>query len=416
LKDQRIRGRSDSFADLKTKCSLVYDNWKARKRRFVVSILFANLIFATLLLYWSVLVYCRAFGVENNDLEGYFRPWFDHILTSGFHALAGEYSNYTPPWLYLLYLSSFLPDSFSNVELIKLPSIVFNLISAVFVYLIVRQLGRGISYALFAGSGLLLLPTVVLNSAYWGQSDIIYCSFLLAFTCASLERRPVLAALCFGLAFAFKLQAIFLGPFLLYLVLRKEISWRHLLLIPTVYMGAMVPAWFAGRPLGELIWIYTAQVEKYRKLSLDAPNLYLFVGSYLDYKVAVGLIVAAAAGLAIAVYGQRLKMEPREAKLFIATASALLMPFLLPKMHDRYFFVADVFTFVLAASVPRFWWLAVFMQVSSVAAYLSFLFGIALAPHVGAVFSTAAVIGLLWVYYQTQRFRGASPANPGISA
>ena len=187
------------------------------------SILFANLIFASLLLYWSVLAYCRAFGVENADLKVHFRPWFDHILTSGFHALAGEYSNYTPPWLYLLYLSSFLPDSFSNVELIKLPSIGLNLISAVFVYLIVRQLGRGVSWALFAGSGFLLLPTVVLNSAYWGQSDVIYCSFLLAFTLASLERRPVLAVLCFGLAFAFKLQAIFLGPFLLYLVLHKEI-------------------------------------------------------------------------------------------------------------------------------------------------------------------------------------------------
>jgi Gpi18-like mannosyltransferase len=368
------------------------------------SILFASLIFATLLAYWSVFIYCRAFGVENGDLQIYLQPWFARILTSGFHALAGEYADYTPPLLYLFYLSSFLHDSFSNVELIKLPSIGFNLISAVFVYLIVRQLGRGVSWALCAGSGFLLLPTVVLNSAYWGQSDVIYCSFLLAFTLASMERRPVLAVLCFGLAFTFKLQAIFVGPFLLYLVLHKEISWRHLLLIPAVYMGAMVPAWFAGRPLGELIWIYRAQVGKGHILSADAPNLYLFVGSdpFYVFKVAVGIIAAAAGGLAIAVYGQRLKMELRETKLFIATASALLMPFLLPKMHDRYFFVADVFTFVLAASLPRFWWLAVLMQVSSVAAYLSFLFEIFSGPRVGAVFSTAAVVGLFWVYYQIQ--------------
>jgi len=406
-----------------------------RPQRPPTTLLFAILLITILIftsfLYWSLLVYGGALGMENGDLQ-FFRRWFSHIITSGFDALTGEYDKLSPPYVYLLYLSSFFHDKLSDVVLIKLPSICFNLFSAVFVYIIVRQLGRGARWALFAGCGFLLLPTVVLNSVYWGQFDVIYCSFILAFMSASLAQRPILAVACFGLAFSVKLQAVFLGPFLLYLVLKKEVLWRNLLLIPVVYMAAVMPAWFAGRPWMELILIYAMQGTAGHSLSMNAPNLYLFLENHVDYALTVfgGIIAAAAGGLAIALYGQRLKMEPREAKLLIATTSALLIPFLLPKMHDRYFFVADVFTFVLACSFPRFWWLAMLMQASSVSAYLSFLFGIASGPRIGAVFSTAAVIGLVRAYYQAHNLingaysrartgacvnsRGAGAAGVGI--
>ena len=56
-----------------------------------------------------------------------------------------------------------------------------------------------------------------------------------------------------------------------------------------------------------------------------------------------------------------------------AATSALLIPFLLPKMHDRYFYPADVFAIVLAFFRPSFWYIAVLLQVSSTMAYSRFL-------------------------------------------
>jgi Gpi18-like mannosyltransferase len=190
---------------------------------------------------------------------------------------------------------------------------------------------------------------------------------------------------------------------LLALLLRREILWRYIVLIPLIYAAAMMPAWLAGRPWKELLLVYVSQSGFYHKLSMNAANLYAFaerLGLSYEVGVPVGLAIAAAAGLVIPMYAHRLQVDDAEAKLLVATASALLMPFLLPKMHDRFFFAADVFTFMLACALPRFWWLATAMQASSVAAYLGFLFGVHRGSYVGALFSIIAVAGLVWALYQ----------------
>ena len=156
-----------------------------------------------------------------------------------------------------------------------------------------------------------------------------------------------------------------------------------------IYAAAMMPAWLAGRPWKELLLVVRLTERGfYHKLSMNAANLYAFaerLGLSYEVGVRVGLAIAAAAGLVIPMYAQRLQVDDAEAKLLVATASALLMPFLLPKMHDRFFFAADVFTFMLACALPRFWWLATAMQASSVAAYLGFLFGVHRGSYVGAL-------------------------------
>ncbi|MEO0665007.1 MAG: hypothetical protein AAFY97_04655, partial [Pseudomonadota bacterium] len=49
--------------------------------------------------------------------------------------------------------------------------------------------------------------------------------------------------------------------------------------------------------------------------------------------------------------------------------SALAMPFLLPKMHDRYFFMGEVLLLMLALTDRRFWPAALLAQVSAVFIY-----------------------------------------------
>jgi Gpi18-like mannosyltransferase len=61
----------------------------------------------------------------------------------------------------------------------------------------------------------------------------------------------------------------------------------------------------------------------------------------------------------------------------IVTASAVFaigVPFVLPGMHERYFYLADVLTVVLAFYRPRLWFVPLLVQTASLLSYLPFLF------------------------------------------
>ena len=62
--------------------------------------------------------------------------------------------------------------------------------------------------------------------------------------------------------------------------------------------------------------------------------------------------------------------------MVLATTAAIAAPFLLPGMHERYFFLADVLTVVAAFYLPRrLWFLPLMIQTASLMSYVSFLFG-----------------------------------------
>jgi Gpi18-like mannosyltransferase len=50
------------------------------------------------------------------------------------------------------------------------------------------------------------------------------------------------------------------------------------------------------------------------------------------------------------------------------------MPYVLPAMHERYFFTADVLAIIFAFHVPRYSYLAVLIGTVSLLAYQPFLF------------------------------------------
>src|SRR5262249_26318284 len=241
---------------------------------------------------------------------------------------------------------------------------------------------------------------------------------VLGFVLFNLKGAPRTAAFCLGLAFSFKLQTIFVAPYVLYLILRWRIALQHLLIIPTVYAAAMFPAWLMGRPASELTTIYLGQFRLHNLLNVNAPNLYGIIQAFqiIDYRtgVWVGLIFAAAVGLFLAVATQRFR-DDLQSQLLVATASVILMPFVLPKMHDRFFFLADVFTYVLAFTLRGAWPLAIAMQIGSLSAYCGYLFGISEAANwprrcelfgwhfgaadVGAFAVSVAAMGIVWMCF-----------------
>lgn len=322
-------------------------------------------------IYWALLT------EESRDMHFFLEPWFEVIVKNGFPAMAGDYANYSPPYLYLLGMVSAFHALAPPIVLIKAVSIAFNLLAAVVFGLIVLEVSGSSQKAFTSACLFPLIPTVAINAAWWGQCDVIYATFLLCAFLASLKRMPLRVMLFFSIGFAFKAQAVFFTPYLLYLLLKKEMPWAYLALVPLVYAAMMAPAWLAGRPALELTTIYLAQGSYYRLLAANAPNPWAFIEKYhlLPYWPAVlaGLVLAAAVNLGLVMKALRSRLDTPETRLLLLASTTLASPYLLPKMHDRYFFLADIFTILLASVVPRYRLAALAMQAASLAVYLVFL-------------------------------------------
>ena len=70
----------------------------------------------------------------------------------------------------------------------------------------------------------------------------------------------MLACALFGLAFAFKLQAVFLLPVLVVVIIVNRHRLRALLAVPAAFFAALLPALIAGRGLLSQLAIYPAQI------------------------------------------------------------------------------------------------------------------------------------------------------------
>jgi len=325
----------------------------------------------------------RLLPVETLDFRDYFGPWYEFIRTNGgFLALKFPFSNNTPVYLYLMVLASFVYSKLPAVAALKLISIPFDFICAAIIYKIVQWKYTKNTAPVFAFLAVLFAPTVLLNSSMWGETDIIYTTFLLLSLYFILTGRERAAFLAYGLSLSIKLQAIFFLPVLVILLMRGSISWKSFIFLPVVYMATIIPAWLMGRPFGDLLTIYLHQSETYGALSMNAPNMYQWVPNNL-YNVfyPAGMIWSAALifVFCIAIYKSRLHLSP-DRVIQLSTISLVLLPYVLPKMHDRFTFAADVVSIVYGFFFPRYFFIPLMIIGVSFLGYFPFLFGYELVP------------------------------------
>ncbi|MCX7749399.1 MAG: glycosyltransferase family 39 protein [Clostridia bacterium] len=313
---------------------------------------------------------------KSPDYLNYVSKWYDFIESKGgFSALKHNFSDYSPAYLYILALITYLP--LSKLFAIKLISIVFDFVAAFFVMLIVREKYKTGVIPYLAFCTVLLMPTVMVNSAEWGQCDIIFVSFILASVYFLQKQKKLLSVILYGIAFAFKVQAIFVAPLFLLLALKRKVTFIHLLAIPGVYLLSIIPAALAGRPFEELLSIYFDQSSLYKTLTLNAPNIYQWTakGPYETMsKIAIGAAALFVCVMLIFIY-KKMKVLKSGDVVKIALIFSLGIPFLLPSMHERYFFIADIAAVVYAFYYPRMFFVPVFVSFSSIMSYYPFLYG-----------------------------------------
>jgi Gpi18-like mannosyltransferase len=325
----------------------------------------------------------RFLGVDHvsGDYRGFIRVWSKIISAyGGLPALAHGFADYNVPYIYILtaltWLSTHTPVTL--IVAVKTTSVVFDVMAAYYAGRIVGLHRPDWRIRGLATAAVLLLPTVVLNSSYWAQCDSIYTAFTVAGIYHLLRNRPWWGVALLGVSLAFKLQAIFVFPALLVLLLVGRIRWRHLLVVPAVYVVAALPAWIAGRPFSELMMIYVNQTGRYKQLTMGAPSIYAYVdpGSSADLVRQAGTLLALAVVLAsICVLLIRRVRLDRTGTVLLFTTFSIMVPFLLPGMHERYFYTAEVLAVVAAFWLPRkLWYVPVLLQAAIVVEYLNYLF------------------------------------------
>ena len=316
--------------------------------------------------------------VITDDWLMYWDPWISDLKEMGFSYLATDRYDYTPTFVYILWAISRL--SINPMTAYKGLHCVLDFVAAgilgKMIWKVTGSKRKGIlSYGLF-----LIVPTIWANSALWAQCDIIFMTFLLLCFYYLFEDRPCKAMFFYGMAFVFKLQSLFIFPFLVILWVNKKVDLKHFLWIPALYFLSIVPAWIAGRPLMDLINIYMAQgAQDVWSLSIKWPNIYQIIGNQfflLEYASAGTWLILGILMIILYAMAQKRYRITNEFIVQMALFFAILTPWFLPHMHERYGCVADILAIIYAMmNTKKFYFPLVQILVSfnSYMAYLSHL-------------------------------------------
>ena len=350
------------------------------------------MLVAVLLLALAFTLRGMLFDFETLDYKNFLSRWAAYFREyGGFRALSEQVGNYNIPYLYFLAACSYLP--IRDLYLIKLLSCLFDVLLAWGAMLLCRIFTQKPARLLACFFTVLLLPTVVLNGACWGQCDSIYVSLGILGVYLALRDKPVGSMILMALSFSVKLQAVFLLPVCAVLWMYKKYSWKHFLIFPAAYILLVLPAVALGRPFLETITLYFSQTGSIGDgLNYNSSSIFSIFWRIPpeQQKAAAGIGIAAAAVymlniLAVA-YANRSKLSDRSI-LGAALLFVIGIPFLLPHMHERYFYFVDVLTVLLAYVAPPYLAAALLAQFSSLIGYHVYLMNLryyVIQPRYGA--------------------------------
>lgn len=334
-----------------------------------------------LLLPVTLSLYLRLFFLEHqtHDYQTFLAQWAAFFRDNGgFAALKEPVGNYNVPYLYFLAAISYLPVP--DLYLIKLGSILCDILLAWSGLRLTRHFSKEDSPSPLICFGLLcLLPTVLLNGACWAQCDSLYTALILFSLSSVLDDRPKTSVLLLALAFSFKLQTVFAIPLWCVFWFTGRVKFRHLLLFPVGYAVTILPALASGKPLQDILSIYVGQMGEHETyLTLNAPSIYAFLPyqAQVDTSLLSTLGIIAAFVLVFAVLGALFFLRRHvtsEIILAAATVLTLGIPFLLPHMHERYFFPAGMVAIVWACTDTRRIPIAALAELSSLSCYSTYL-------------------------------------------
>lgn len=347
----------------------------------------------------SALIYIRVMLLyyRSGDYNSFLVNWVEEMrgmsLTEAMRANIGDYNM---PYMYVLFIISRIPCS--DLILIKAFSCLFDVLLAGVAMLIVRHLTASETKGRIAYIAMLALPTAALNGAMWGQCDSVYAFFCVAAFYLLLKKRGSLAVLSVAVAFSFKLQTVFIFPALVLCLLCGRLKPRALLWFPVGVAAMSLPALLCGRGLADTFMIYIRQTQSYPSLDMNCPTVFRLVYNVeFDSFNMIGIMLGGLAAVTVLYVGWRLRDRLDGSRLLaLFCLSAVALVYFLPRMHERYYFLADVFSLMLVLVNRKYWYAPTVIILSSFTAYAYYLFGgVTLIDYVWLSLTLLAVISRL---------------------
>ena len=355
---------------------------------------------------------------ETLDFQDWVQVWIQSLRENGpWHGLGQEIwsCNYNVPYLYFLSLISV--SRARDLLLVKILSIFFDVVlawGAMKLTGVLTEESRPKKLAAFLLT--LWLPTVILNGCLWGQCDSIYGAFAVLAVYFALSDRPCLSVASIALSISFKLQGIFLLPVYFLFLVKGKIKIRHIFVFPAVYILSILPAVFAGRGFWELLTLYVRNTGSIGEgLNYNSSSLYALVNFDAlsptgGERIGIVLAFFFCSGLYVWLT-LRLKDVNDRALFGACVLFAVGVPFLLPHMHDRYFFMADVLTLVLAVVWPQLAPVPVCVSFGSLLGYHAYLKMRYLMPMKYGAMAMLLALALTLAYTALSLDRHASPGE-----
>lgn len=277
----------------------------------------------------------------------------------------GMFADYPPGYMYILYFLGFVRQLFDISAnsamftlIIKLPSIIAEVVTALLIYKIgSRQIGK--RFGLLCSAFVLFNPAMFFNSSAWGQIDAVFVLFIVL-TIYFLNKENFLAgAALFAIALLIKPQAIMFAPVVglayIYALFKKGELKKALIgifggaaIAGAIIFAAVLPFTGSQQPL----WIidkYAGTVGSYPYATLNAFNLFALAGAnfvystepflWLDYQT-WGTIFIVLICVIVVILQWRNRTRRR---LFDISAFLIVSVYMLAHaMHERYILPACI--------------------------------------------------------------------------
>ncbi|MBF0554003.1 MAG: glycosyltransferase family 39 protein [Nitrospirae bacterium] len=229
-----------------------------------------------------------AVSIEGHPIDiGTFKAWVMRTAAVGLSRFySGEvFADYPPGYVYIFYLIGKIKSALSIADasksflyLVKLPSMITDIVAAHLVFLMARR-----NFSGFVAVALALAyafnPAVIVNSAVWGQVDSVFSLCVLGLIILITSGRLTAGAVVFAIAVLIKPQGLIFTPVLIYALSRVSLKKAAIALSAAVcvFIAAVVP--FSINK--DALWIvkhYHETLSSYPYASLNAFNLFTLLG------------------------------------------------------------------------------------------------------------------------------------------
>ncbi len=328
----------------------------------------------------ALLIRTFYFNIQSGDYNVFLSKWFDYLKNNGgIFAIPSYQGDYTGPYIFILALLTYLP--INSLYSIKIVSLIFDIFMAIAGSLLAKELLKKKKYnakkiTLGTYTIILLSIPVIMNSSMWAQCDSIYTTFCLSSIYFLIKNKLIPSFIFLGIAFSFKLQAIFLLPLfvILFFSKAKNIKIYHFLLVPLMIIIMNIPCIILGKSILDCFLVYFIQTTEFSNfLTLNFPNIYIFFDPKNAYVADIGIFVTFIILLFALIYILKFKIKFNEEKIITLTLWLLIIvTFCLPRMHERYLFLGEILAVIYYIVYRKNLTTVLFINIMTIITYLNY--------------------------------------------